>query len=131
EYIEIEGMDHGTIIGASMPEIFRLLGVHKRTPPPPPSFGPGGGPPPAPPSSSGRAGAPIAACEPFCRLTTSGAPASAKRSVSQLQPMVTRSGRLSSPVLRRPLAHRKARPVLLCRRSSSAWLIGRSLPLGP
>lgn len=51
EYIEIEGMDHGTIIGASMPEIFRFFGEHKRTPPPPPSFGPGGGPPPAPPSS--------------------------------------------------------------------------------
>lgn len=36
EYLEIEGMDHGTIIGASMPEIFRFFAEHKRTPPRPP-----------------------------------------------------------------------------------------------
>ena len=51
EYLEIEGMDHGTIIGASMPEIFRFFAEHKRTPPPPPAFRPRGGPPPAPPSN--------------------------------------------------------------------------------
>ena len=51
EYLEIEGMDHGTIIGASMPEIFRFFAEHNRTPPPPPPRRPRGGPPPAPPSS--------------------------------------------------------------------------------
>jgi len=43
EYLEIEGMDHGTIIGASMPDIFRFFAEHKRTLPPP--SGPRGGPP--------------------------------------------------------------------------------------
>src|SRR5690554_1144498 len=51
EYLEIEGMDHGTIIGASMPEIFRFFAEHKRTPPPPPPFRPRGGPPPARPAN--------------------------------------------------------------------------------
>jgi len=49
EYLEIEGMDHGTIIGASMPEIFRFFAEHKRTPPPPPALRSPGGPRPAPP----------------------------------------------------------------------------------
>jgi poly(3-hydroxybutyrate) depolymerase len=51
EYLEIEGMDHGTIIGASMPEIFRFFGEHNRTPPPPPALRPRGGPPPPSPSN--------------------------------------------------------------------------------
>lgn len=50
EYLEMPGLDHGTIIGASMPEIFRFFAANHRTPPPPPAFRPGGrpgGPPPA------------------------------------------------------------------------------------
>ncbi|MGZ3172226.1 MAG: alpha/beta family hydrolase [Croceibacterium sp.] len=35
EYIEKPGLDHGTIIGPSMPDIFRFFAAHKRTPPPP------------------------------------------------------------------------------------------------
>jgi len=46
EYIEKEGLDHGTIIGGSMDDIFRFFGEHTRTPPPPPPFRPGGPPPP-------------------------------------------------------------------------------------
>lgn len=34
EYIEKPGLDHGTIIGPSMADIFRFFGAHKRTPPP-------------------------------------------------------------------------------------------------
>jgi predicted peptidase len=40
EYIEKDGLDHGTIINGSMDEIFRFFAAHKRTPPPPPAFGP-------------------------------------------------------------------------------------------
>jgi predicted peptidase len=47
EYIEKPGLDHGTIIGPSMPEIFRFFAAHKRTPPPP--FRPPGAPPAARP----------------------------------------------------------------------------------
>ncbi|HSG33310.1 MAG TPA: alpha/beta hydrolase, partial [Sphingomonadaceae bacterium] len=36
EYHEMEGLDHGTIIGASMPEIFRFFAENVRTPPPTP-----------------------------------------------------------------------------------------------
>ena len=46
EYHEMPGLDHGTIIGASMPEIFRFFGQHQRTPPPVPERGPGRGRPP-------------------------------------------------------------------------------------
>jgi poly(3-hydroxybutyrate) depolymerase len=49
-YIEKPGLDHGTIIPASMDDIFRFFEAHKRTPPPP--FVPPGRPvgaPPAPP----------------------------------------------------------------------------------
>jgi predicted peptidase len=35
EYIEKPGLDHGTIIGPSMDDIFRFFAAHKRTPPPP------------------------------------------------------------------------------------------------
>lgn len=35
EYLEKPGLDHGTIIGPSMAEIFRFFAAHKRTPPPP------------------------------------------------------------------------------------------------
>jgi predicted peptidase len=35
EYIEKPGLDHGTIIGPSMADIFRFFAAHKRTPPPP------------------------------------------------------------------------------------------------
>jgi predicted peptidase len=35
EYIEKPGLDHGTIIGPSMTDIFRFFAAHKRTPPPP------------------------------------------------------------------------------------------------
>jgi predicted peptidase len=35
EYIEKPGLDHGTIIGPSMPDIFRFFAAHKRTLPPP------------------------------------------------------------------------------------------------
>lgn len=35
EYIEKPGLDHGTIIGPSMNDIFRFFAAHKRTPPPP------------------------------------------------------------------------------------------------
>jgi len=35
EYIEKPGLDHGTIIGPSMPDIFAFFAAHKRTPPPP------------------------------------------------------------------------------------------------
>ena len=47
EYVEKPGLDHGTIIGPSMPDIFRFFAEHKRTPPPP--FVPPrrAGPPPA------------------------------------------------------------------------------------
>lgn len=45
EYIEKDGLDHGTIIGGSMDDIFRFFGEHTRTPPPPPPFRPGGPPP--------------------------------------------------------------------------------------
>ncbi|WEK47733.1 MAG: prolyl oligopeptidase family serine peptidase [Candidatus Andeanibacterium colombiense] len=45
EYIEKDGLDHGTIIGGSMDDIFRFFGEHTRTPPPPPPFRPGGRPP--------------------------------------------------------------------------------------
>jgi len=47
EYIEKPGLDHGTIIGPSMPDIFRFFAAHKRTPPPPfvPPRGPGAPPP--------------------------------------------------------------------------------------
>ena len=48
EYHEMPGYDHGTIIGASMPEIFRFFGEHVRTPPPAPDFRPRQGPPPPP-----------------------------------------------------------------------------------
>jgi predicted peptidase len=46
-YIEKHGLDHGTIIGPSMPDIFAFFAAHKRTPPPP--FVPPrrAGPPPA------------------------------------------------------------------------------------
>jgi len=49
EYIEKPGLDHGTIIGPSMPDIFAFFAAHKRTPPPPfvPPRRPGT-PPPAP-----------------------------------------------------------------------------------
>lgn len=49
EYLEIEGKDHGTIIGASMPDIFRFFAEHKRAAPPAPPTRPAGGPPPARP----------------------------------------------------------------------------------
>lgn len=42
EYHEMDGLDHGTIIGESMPEIFRFFAANERTPPPPPAFSPGG-----------------------------------------------------------------------------------------
>jgi predicted peptidase len=45
EYHEMPGLDHGTIIGASMPEIFRFFGENVRTPPPPPPMPPRGRPP--------------------------------------------------------------------------------------
>jgi len=48
EYIEKPGLDHGTIIGPSMPDIFRFFAAHKRTPPPP--FVPAR-PPAAPPAA--------------------------------------------------------------------------------
>lgn len=51
EYHEMPGYDHGTIIGASMPEIFRFFGENQRTPPPPPPFRPRQGPPPPPPAN--------------------------------------------------------------------------------
>lgn len=35
EYVEKPGLDHGTIIAASMDDIFRFFGAHKRTPAPP------------------------------------------------------------------------------------------------
>ncbi|MGZ3248658.1 MAG: alpha/beta family hydrolase [Croceibacterium sp.] len=35
EYIEKPGLDHGSIIGPSMPDIFRFFAAHKRTLPPP------------------------------------------------------------------------------------------------
>ena len=41
EYLELEGLDHGTIIGASMPEIFRFFAVNERSPAPAPAFAPG------------------------------------------------------------------------------------------
>lgn len=44
KYYEMEGLDHGTIIGESMPEIFRFFEEHERTPPPPAAFAPGPGP---------------------------------------------------------------------------------------
>ncbi|MXO59968.1 hypothetical protein GRI89_10495 [Altererythrobacter salegens] len=40
EYHEMPGLNHGTIIGASMPEIFRFFAENVRTPPPPPAFTP-------------------------------------------------------------------------------------------
>jgi predicted peptidase len=40
EYLEKDGLDHGTIINGSMDDIFRFFAAHKRTPPPPPPFGP-------------------------------------------------------------------------------------------
>ena len=49
EYIEKPGLDHGTIIGPSMDDIFRFFAAHKRTPPPP--FTP---PRPAPPPGGGN-----------------------------------------------------------------------------
>jgi poly(3-hydroxybutyrate) depolymerase len=48
-YIEKPGLDHGTIIPASMDDIFRFFEAHKRTPPPP--FVPPGRPAGAPPSA--------------------------------------------------------------------------------
>lgn len=42
EYHEMPGLDHGTIIGESMPEIFRFFEENVRTPPPPPPFTPRG-----------------------------------------------------------------------------------------
>jgi predicted peptidase len=49
EYIEKAGLDHGTIIGPSMDDIFRFFAAHKRTPPPPfvPPRRPGAPPPPS------------------------------------------------------------------------------------
>jgi predicted peptidase len=49
EYIEKAGLDHGTIIGPSMDDIFRFFAAHKRTPPPPfvPPRRPGAAPPPS------------------------------------------------------------------------------------
>jgi predicted peptidase len=49
EYIEKTGLDHGTIIGPSMDDIFRFFAAHKRTPPPPfvPPRRPGAPPPPS------------------------------------------------------------------------------------
>jgi predicted esterase len=47
EYLEMPGHDHGTIIGASIPDIFRFFAENQRTPPPPPAFRPGGARPPA------------------------------------------------------------------------------------
>lgn len=35
EYVEKDGLDHGTIINGSMDDIFRFFAAHKRTPPPP------------------------------------------------------------------------------------------------
>ncbi len=51
EYHEMPGLDHGTIIGASMPEIFRFFGENVRTPPPPSAFTPRG---PGAPARSGN-----------------------------------------------------------------------------
>jgi predicted peptidase len=49
EYIAKTGLDHGTIIGPSMDDIFRFFAAHKRTPPPPfvPPRRPGAAPPPS------------------------------------------------------------------------------------
>jgi len=47
EYIEKPGLDHGTIIGPSMADIFRFFAAHKRTPPPPFVPPPRPGTPPA------------------------------------------------------------------------------------
>ena len=47
EYIEKAGLDHGTIIGPSMDDIFRFFAAHKRTPPPPFVPPPRPAPPPA------------------------------------------------------------------------------------
>ena len=47
EYIEKLGLDHGTIIPASLEDIFRFFAAHKRTPPPPFVPPPRPGPPPS------------------------------------------------------------------------------------
>jgi predicted peptidase len=49
EYVEKPGLDHGTISGPSMDDIFRFFAAHHRTPPPP--FRPP--PRPAPPTPGG------------------------------------------------------------------------------
>jgi len=49
EYIEMEGRDHGNIIGDGMGDIFRFFAQHRRTPPPAPPMP--GGPGPARPAN--------------------------------------------------------------------------------